>query len=83
MTLFATPEELRAAGIGGQIRHPAHARPCGPARRLRHLLPCLLRAAADWRMATALAALVVVLVAATMVLHAGVPAAPVRGRFRC
>ena len=70
VTLFATPDELRAAGIGGQIRHPAHARPAGPARRIRHLLPSLLRAAADWRMATALAALVVVLVTATLVLHA-------------
>jgi Trk K+ transport system NAD-binding subunit len=70
VTLFATPDELRAAGIGGQIRHPAHARPAGPARRVRHLLLSLLRAAADWRMATALAALVVVLVTATVVLHA-------------
>ena len=70
VTLFATPDELRAAGIGGQIRHPARARPAGPARRVRHLLLSLLRAAADWRMATALAALVVVLVAATLVLHA-------------
>ena len=70
VTLFATPDELRTAGIGGQIRYPAHARPAGPARRVRHLLLSLLRAAADWRMATALAALVVVLVAATLVLHA-------------
>jgi Trk K+ transport system NAD-binding subunit len=70
VTLFANPDELRAAGIGGQNRFPAHARPAGPARRVRHLLPSLLRAAADWRMATALAALVVVLVAATLVLHA-------------
>ena len=30
VTLFATPDELRAAGIGGQIRHPAHARPPAP-----------------------------------------------------
>jgi Trk K+ transport system NAD-binding subunit len=70
VTLFATPDELRAAGIGGHIRYPAHVRPAGPARRVRHLLLSLLRAAADWRMATALAALVVVLVAATLVLHA-------------
>ena len=70
VTLFATPDELRAAGIGGQIRHPVHVRPGGSARRVRHLLLSLLRAAADWRMATALAALVVVLVTATVVLHA-------------
>jgi Trk K+ transport system NAD-binding subunit len=70
VTLFATPDELRAAGIGGQIRHPARARPAGRARRVRHLLLSLLRAAADWRMATALAALVIVLVTATVVLHA-------------
>ena len=70
VTLFANPDELRAAGIGGQIRHPARARPAGRARRVRHLLLSLLRAAADWRMATALAALVIVLVTATVVLHA-------------
>ncbi len=33
VTLFATPDELRAAGIGGQIRHPAHPR---QARGNRH-----------------------------------------------
>jgi Trk K+ transport system NAD-binding subunit len=70
VTLFATPDELRAAGIGGQMRHPAHPRPAGPARRVRHLLLSLLRAGADWRLATALAALAAVLVAATLVLHA-------------
>jgi len=69
VTLFATPEELRAAGIGGQVRYPAHARPFSPGRRLRHVTMSVLRAVADGRMATALAALVAVLVAATTILH--------------
>ena len=69
ITLFATPEELRAAGIGGQVRYPEHARPFRPRRRLRHVTVSLLRAVADRRMATALAALVTVLVASTTILH--------------
>ncbi len=69
VTLFATPEELRAAGIGAQVRYPAHARPFSPGRRLRHVTLSVLRAAADRRMATALAALVTVLIAATTILH--------------
>jgi Trk K+ transport system NAD-binding subunit len=69
VTLFATPDELRAAGISGQVRYPAHARPFSPGRRLRHGTVSLLRAAADRRMATALAALITVLIASTTILH--------------
>jgi Trk K+ transport system NAD-binding subunit len=69
VTLFGTPAELRAAGIGGQVRYPAHARPFSPGRRLRHVTVSVLRAVADRRMATALAALVTVLIAATTILH--------------
>lgn len=69
VTLFATPDELRAAGIGGQVRYPAHARPFSPLRRTRNVAVSLLRAAADRRMATALAALVIVLIASTTILH--------------
>ena len=69
VTLFATPGELRAAGISGQVRYPAHARPFSFKRRLRHLTMSLLRAAADRRMAAALAALIAVLIASTTVLH--------------
>lgn len=70
VTLFATPDELRAAGISGRVQYPEHARPPGLARRLRHLLVSVLRAGADRRMAAALAALIIVLVVATVVLHA-------------
>jgi Trk K+ transport system NAD-binding subunit len=69
VTLFATPEELHAAGISAQVRYPEHARPMGPVRRVRHLTMSLLWAAADRRMASALAALVLMLVASTAVLH--------------
>ena len=69
VTLFATPEELRAAGISAQVRYPAHARPFSPVRRARHMAVSVLRAVADRRMATALAALVVVLIASTTILH--------------
>jgi Trk K+ transport system NAD-binding subunit len=70
VTVFATPDELRAAGIGGTVHYPEHVRPPGPGRRLRHVLLSLLRAAADWRLAAALVALILVLVAATLILHA-------------
>ncbi|HWG13851.1 MAG TPA: NAD-binding protein [Streptosporangiaceae bacterium] len=70
VTLFATPDELRAAGIGGRVQYPEHARPPGMARRFRHLTVSLLRAVADRRMASALAVLIVVLIAATLILHA-------------
>ena len=69
VTVFATPDELRAAGIGGQARYPAHARPFSPLRRIRNVAVSLLRAAADRRIATALAALVIVLIASTTILH--------------
>ena len=69
VTLFATPEELRTAGISAQVRYPAHARPFSPVRRARHMAVSVLRAVADRRMATALAALVVVLIASTTILH--------------
>jgi Trk K+ transport system NAD-binding subunit len=68
VTLFATPEELRAAGISPQVRYPAHARPHGPARRVHFLAVSLLRAA-DRRVTSALAALLIVLAASTVVLH--------------
>ena len=69
VTLFATPDELRTAGISAQVRYPAHARPFSPVRRARHMAVSVLRAVADRRMATALAALVVVLIASTTILH--------------
>ena len=69
VTLFATPDELRTAGISAQVRYPAHARPFSPVRRARHVAVSVLRAVADRRMATALAALVVVLIASTTILH--------------
>ena len=69
VTLFATPDELRAAGISAQVRHPVHARPFSPMRRARHVAVSVLRAVADRRMATALGALVVVLIASTTILH--------------
>ena len=69
VTLFATPDELRAAGISAQVRDPAHARPFSPVRRARHVAVSVLRAVADRRMATALGALVVVLIASTTILH--------------
>ena len=71
VTLFATPEELRAAGMSPQVRYPAHAHPHSPAKRIHFLGLSLLRAAADRRMASALAALVLVLIASTAVLHFG------------
>jgi Trk K+ transport system NAD-binding subunit len=71
VTLFATPEELRAVGISPQVRYPAHARPNRPGRRVHFLAMSLLRAAADRRMTSALAALVLVLIASTVVLRFG------------
>ena len=67
--VFCTPDELRAAGIGGPDPASEESRrrvtASGPAAVMS-----LLRAAADWRMATALAALILVLIAATLTLHA-------------
>jgi Trk K+ transport system NAD-binding subunit len=70
VTVFGTPDELRAAGIGSQIRRSEDSRQRGFRHRARLLVMTLLRAAADWRMATALAALILVLIAATLTLHA-------------
>jgi Trk K+ transport system NAD-binding subunit len=70
VTVFATPDELRAAGIGGQPWLPVPSKAHGPVRRLQLLATSVLRAAADRRMAAALAALILVLVAATLILHA-------------
>jgi Trk K+ transport system NAD-binding subunit len=71
VTLFATPDELRAAGISAQVRYPAHARPPGSLKRARRLLFSLLSAAGERRMATAMAALVTVLVASIVLLRLG------------
>ncbi len=68
--MFGTPDELRAAGIGGQLRRARDRRQRGLGHRIRLVTLSLLRAAADWRMATALAALILVLVGATLILHA-------------
>ena len=70
VTVFATPDELRAAGIGGPMRHSEDVPKHGARHRARLLALSLLRAAADWRLATALLALILVLVAATLILHA-------------
>jgi Trk K+ transport system NAD-binding subunit len=69
VTVFGTPDELRAAGLGGQLRRSEDRPRHGLGHRVRLLGLSLLRAAADRRMAAALAALVLVLIAATLVLH--------------
>jgi Trk K+ transport system NAD-binding subunit len=69
VTVFATPDELRAAGIGGRVHFSEQVRAPALTRRPRVLMMSLLRAAADRRMAAALAALVIVLIAATLTLH--------------
>ena len=70
VTVFGSPDELRAAGLGGTIRRNEDLRQHGIRHRARLLSMTLLRAAADWRLASALAALILVLVAATLILHA-------------
>jgi Trk K+ transport system NAD-binding subunit len=67
--VFCAPDELRAAGITGPIQVREHIRRPRVTRRIRQLLVSLARAIADRRMATALAVLIVVLVAATLILH--------------
>jgi Trk K+ transport system NAD-binding subunit len=69
VTVFGAPDELRAAGITGPIQVRENIRRPRVTRRVRQLLVSLVRAVADRRMATALAVLVVVLVAATLILH--------------
>jgi Trk K+ transport system NAD-binding subunit len=69
VTVFGTPDELRAAGIGGATRRREDRRQHGLRHRARLVIMTLVRAAADWRMATALGALIVVLIAATLTLH--------------
>jgi Trk K+ transport system NAD-binding subunit len=71
VTLIGTPQELRAAGVSGPAadpRRPAPAALTRRARRIRHLALSLLHAA-DRRLALAMAALVAVLIAATVVLR--------------
>jgi Trk K+ transport system NAD-binding subunit len=69
VTVFGTPDELRAAGISGTIRRKEDRRQHRLGHRARLVVMTLVRAAADWRMATALGALIVVLIAATLSLH--------------
>jgi Trk K+ transport system NAD-binding subunit len=69
VTVFGTPDELRAAGISGTIRRHEDRRQHGLRHRARLVVMTLVRAAADWRMVTALGALIVVLIAATLTLH--------------
>jgi Trk K+ transport system NAD-binding subunit len=71
VTVFATPDELRAAGISAPAPYPAHARPPGTLKRARRLMFSLLHAAGERRMATAMAALVTVLIASIAVLRLG------------
>ncbi len=71
VTVFATPDELRAAGISVQVRHPVRARPPGSLTRARRLMFSLLHAAGERRMATAMAALVTVLITSITVLLLG------------
>ena len=67
--VFCAPDELRAAGITGPTQVRENVRRPRLTRRARQLLVSLARAVADRRMATALAVLIVVLVAATLILH--------------
>jgi Trk K+ transport system NAD-binding subunit len=70
LTLFGSPEELRAAGLDGSAGpsgHPGLARP-RPVRSVRHLVMSLLQAA-DRRLALAVAALFVVLAVSTGLLR--------------
>ncbi len=69
VTVFCAPDELRAAGITGPIQVREKIRRPRVTRRVRQLLVSLARAIADRRMATALAVLVLVLVASTLILH--------------
>jgi Trk K+ transport system NAD-binding subunit len=70
VTVFGTPDELRAAGISGTMRRKEDRRQHGLGHRARLVVMTLVRAAADWRLATALGALILVLIAATLTLHA-------------
>jgi Trk K+ transport system NAD-binding subunit len=70
VTVFGTPDELRAAGLSGTLRRKEDRRQHGLGHRARLVIMTLVRAAADWRLATALGALIVVLIAATLILHA-------------
>ncbi len=68
--VFGAPDELRAAGITGPIQVRENLRRPRVTRRVRQLLVSLARAVADRRMATALAVLIIVLITATLILHA-------------
>jgi Trk K+ transport system NAD-binding subunit len=68
VTLFGTPDELRAAGVTGRRAGTAPARSGHPAGVLRQLVMSVVQAA-DRRLAVALAALFAVLVGSTLVLR--------------
>jgi Trk K+ transport system NAD-binding subunit len=71
VTLIATPQELRAAGLNGHARRPGRPAPVPAARGaryVRHLGLSLLRAT-DRRLVLALTALFAVLAASTIVLR--------------
>jgi Trk K+ transport system NAD-binding subunit len=68
VTLFGTPDELRAAGLTGRRAGAAPARSGHPAGVLRQLVMSVVQAA-DRRLAVALAALFAVLVGSTLVLR--------------
>ena len=80
--VFCAPDELRAAGITGPIQVRENVRRPRVTRRARQLLVSLARAVADRRMATALAVLIVVLVAATLILHAAYSLPTASGHHR-
>jgi Trk K+ transport system NAD-binding subunit len=71
LTLFGTPEELRAAGLGDSLGRSAGTASATPTRRLRHArgLVMSLIQAADRRLTVALVALFVVLVTSTVALR--------------
>jgi Trk K+ transport system NAD-binding subunit len=70
VSLFGTPDELRAAEIHWS-EAPAGDERWGPAKRLRHLVASMLHAAADRRIALVLTGLVTLLAVATTVLRIG------------
>ena len=80
--VFCARDELRAAGITGPIQVRENVRRPRVTRRARQLLVSLARAVADRRMATALAVLIVVLVAATLILHAAYSLPTASGHHR-
>jgi Trk K+ transport system NAD-binding subunit len=71
LTLFGTPEELRAAGLRGSLGRSAGTAAATPARQFRYLrgLAMSLIQAADRRLTVALVALFFVLVTSTVALR--------------